>query len=305
MTVRKKAILALIITNIIWGAASPIFKWSLTNIAPFTLAFLRFSLASFLLFPFVYKNLAIDKKDFFRIFLIGFFGIGVNITFFFFGLKLAPSINAPMIAAVGPILILLLSKMVLKEKTRKKVVLGTLVSLLGALVIIIRPFLEEGAGDGNILGNLFFLLATLGMVFYAIISKEVLKKYQATTVTFWSFVIGSLIFLPFFIQENQNCLFLNSLDLRGFLGIVFGVFFSSTLAYFLYEWGVQKIAVGEVGIFTYIDPIAAILIAVPLLKETITLPFIFGSLLVFAGIYLAEGKINYHFFLHFLKLKKR
>ena len=36
------AILALVIANIIWGAASPIFKYALTDIPPFTLAFIRF-----------------------------------------------------------------------------------------------------------------------------------------------------------------------------------------------------------------------------------------------------------------------
>jgi drug/metabolite transporter (DMT)-like permease len=54
---RKLAIIALIISNTIWGAASPIFKWSLQNVHPFTLAYLRFALAVFVLFPFVYKDL--------------------------------------------------------------------------------------------------------------------------------------------------------------------------------------------------------------------------------------------------------
>lgn len=305
MSTKKKAILALIIANVIWGAASPIFKWSLTNITPFTLAFLRFALASFLIFPFVYKDLFVNKKDILKVLAIGIFGVGINIPFFFFGLQIAPSINAPMIASSGPIFIILLSMLILKENPKRKVVFGTLLSLFGVIVIIIRPFLESGLDGNSILGNIFFLIATWGAVIHAIISKSILEKYKATVITFWSFIVGSLIFLPFFVKETMSYSLLTSLDLRGIVGIVFGVIFSSALAYFLYEWGIQKLAVNEVGIFTYIDPVVAILIAIPLLGETISLVYALGSILVFLGIYIAEGRINYHFLSDLLNLTDR
>lgn len=304
MSTKKKAIIALIIANIIWGAASPIFKWSLTNITPFTLAFLRFALASLLVFPFVYKDLWVNSKDILKVIAIGIFGVGINIPFFFFGLQIAPSINAPMIASSGPIFIILLSIFFLGEKPKRKVILGTLLSLLGVIMIIIRPFLEQGL-DGSILGNIFFLIATLGAVTHAIISKDILKRYKAAAITFWSFIVGSLVFLPFFVKETMSYSLLTSLDLRGIVGIVFGVIFSSALAYFLYEWGIQKLAVNEVGIFTYIDPVVAILIAIPLLGETVTLIYALGSILVFLGIYIAEGRINYHFLSDLLNLTEK
>ncbi|EKE12839.1 MAG: hypothetical protein ACD_13C00135G0001, partial [uncultured bacterium] len=57
---KQQAILALIVANIIWGAASPIFKLSLQNIPPFTLAFLRFFLGSILLIFVVGKKIFIQ-----------------------------------------------------------------------------------------------------------------------------------------------------------------------------------------------------------------------------------------------------
>ncbi len=301
MSQTKQAVIALVIANFIWGAASPIFKWSLNNIPPFTLAFLRFSLASFLFFPWVYYRLFLKPKDILLVFGIGFFGIGVNITFFFLGLKIAPSVNAPMIAAAGPIFILLFSSLWLKEKIRRKLIFGTLISLIGVITIIFQPFLEQNSKQGNILGNFFFLIATLGGVFHALLSKIILKRYPAVVITFWSFLIGSLLFLPFFLWENQQNLFLNSINQQGIIGLVFGVVFSSALAYFLYQWGIQKIKMAEVGIFTYLDPVVAIFIAKPLLNETITLTYLLGTILVFGGIYLAEGRLNYQFFWQLIK----
>jgi drug/metabolite transporter (DMT)-like permease len=70
--------------------------------------------------------------------------------------------------------------------------------------------------------------------------------------------------------------------------------FSSLAGYALFAYGLSKIKAQEAGIFTYIDPVAAIVIAVPLLHETITWEFILGSILIFGGIWIAEKRIHYH-----------
>ena len=72
MSAHQKGILALITANIIWGAASPIFKFALQNISPFTLAFIRFYGATLILLPFAYPYLKIHKKDYLKIFWLSF-----------------------------------------------------------------------------------------------------------------------------------------------------------------------------------------------------------------------------------------
>lgn len=289
----NRAILALIVANIIWGAASPIFKLALQNISPFTLAFLRFFGASLLLLPFAYRNLFIKRQDIKNLILLSVLGITVNITFFFYGLKLAPSINAPVIGSTGPIFGYIASILFLREKPNIKTFRGIIISLTGILTIVLQPILTEGI-DGQILGNLFFILAMLGAVGHSIISKKIMQNYSAMTITFWSFVIGSLTFFPMFIMETVQSNPLASLDIRGYTGLMFGIFLSSALAYFLFEWGLKQISSQEVGIFTYIDPIAATLIAMPLLGEYITPIFVIGSILVFSGIFISEGRLHWH-----------
>lgn len=293
MKTHQKAILALIVANIIWGAASPIFKLSLQNIPPFTLAFLRFFGASMILFPFAVSSLWIKREDWFKLIMLSVFGITINITFFFMGLKLAPSINAPIISSSGPVFIYLFSILFLKEKSHKKRLLGTIVSLLGVVIIVGQPLFDHGF-KGEIFGNLFFLLATIGAVVHAIYCKEIAPKYSAATITFWSFLIGSFTFLPFFVWELSSLSPFSTIDYRGFLGLGFGIFLSSALAYSLFDWGMKKIDAQEAGLFYYIDPVIAAIIAIPLLGEVITSIFLLGSFLVFAGIAIAEGRLHYH-----------
>ncbi|MBI5127039.1 EamA family transporter [Candidatus Roizmanbacteria bacterium] len=297
-------ILALIIANIIWGAASPIFKFSLENIPPFTLAFIRFFFAGLIIIPFALRQRQkISLQQYLHIFWIGFFGITINIAFFFLGLQRTESINVPVIASSGPLFIYLLSLVFLKEKPNLKIALGMLTGLAGVLIIILSPVLIDGKAIslGQIEGNLFILLATFGTVFQTVFSKNILKKVNPYTVSLISFFFGSFTFLPLALKELNTWGF-NQLNFQGWTGIIFGVFFSSALAYFLYYYGISKLAAQEVGLFTYIDPVVAVLIAAPLLGEIPSLYYAIGSVLVFGGIYLAEGRIHWHPW-HKLKVK--
>lgn len=293
-TVRFRAILALIIANIIWGAASPIFKWSLGSIPPFTLAILRFGLAGIILFPFVHQKIdLIRKKDILKIIVFGLSGVTINISFFFWGLKLAPAINAAILASTEPLILLLLGWFFLKEYVQKIEIFGTLISFIGILTIVLSPFLGQVSNaELTIVGNLFLFVAVLGAVGQAFFGKQLFKNNEPLPITFLSFFIGALSFFPLFLLEFwQNPAWLRELQVPGLVGILYGVIFSSTIAYSLYNFGLSKIEASEAGIFTYLMPITSILIAVPFFGEKITLPFVFGSILVFLGILIAEKKL--------------
>lgn len=299
-------ILALIITNIIWGAASPIFKYALTNIPPFTLAFIRFFFASLLFLPWIKKSdwINFTKKDWFDLFLGGFFGIVINISFFFLGVQRTESINVPIIASAGPLLIFIFSIIFLKEKIRARVLLGMIFAFVGVMGVILSPFLFNGKTFnhlGEFEGNLMIVFATLGAVLAPIMIKKIIKKTRPVFISGIQFFISSFFFLPFAMGEFKTWSF-SQINQAGIVGIIYGVFFSSALAYFLLAYGLSKISAQEVGLFMYIDPLAAIVVAAPLLHEYPDTYFIISSILVLAGIFIAENRIHYHPF-HRLRTK--
>lgn len=298
---RQLAILALITANIIWGASFPIYKWTLSDVPPFTFVFLRFFLGAIIIFPFAVKNLKIDKEDIPKIIASSFIGITLAISFLFLGLRLAPSINAPIIFSSSPILLLLFAIFFLKEKPKSKVFMGTAISLIGVFLIIIRPIFEHGF-TGAILGNLFLIMAILSDSTSTVIVKTFIKKYSPFTVIFWSFFIGSLCLLPAVAIEINNTNLSSIFTNKGIIGIGYGIILAAVAAHLLYAFGLKTIKVSEIGIFTYVDPIATALVAIPLLNETITFYYLLGAIFVFAGIFIAEGRIHYHPF-HLLKEK--
>lgn len=300
---RLKPLLAIALASIIWGGASPIFKWSLSNIPPFTLAFLRFSLAALFLYPFIYKQsfstnkkFSIEKRDWPLVIFFSLSGVTFNISFFFLGLKLAPSINAALIGSVQPFLLLMVCGFYLQEKILKREILGTFISFLGILLIILSPLLLDGQMAGSsFLGNFFFFLAMLGATLQTLVGKKLFNKYPSSLpLTFYAFTVGALTFFPLFLVEYlKNPGWLGNLNPAGIVGIIYGVLFSSLLAYVLYDWGLSKIDASESGILNYLNPLTAILIAVPIFGEKITWPFIIGALLVIAGILLTERRLPY------------
>lgn len=247
-------------------------------------------------------DIKIKRTDWKNIILLSLFGVTLNIAAFFFGLEYSSAINAPVIGSSGPLFLYLFSILILREKPKPKILAGTLVSLSGVLLIVGIPLFLSRFDIMETIGNLLFVLATIGSVGHTIFSKEIIQHYKAATVTYWSFIIGTYTFAPFFIYEMIKYHPFTTIDNRGWLGIIFGIFLSSAAGYLLFEWGIKQLDGQEIGIFAYIDPIVAAILAILLLGESITLPFLIGAALIFGGIYIAEGRIHYHP-LHKLRLK--
>ena len=297
LTIVQKAFLALIIANIIWGAAAAIFKLSLQNIPPFTLAFWRFFLGAIIILIVMGKKVSLplaNRHDGILLFLYGFLGITLNIIFFFWGLKLTYAINSPVISSAQPILTLFFALLFLRESFKLKKFLGMILGTIGIIVIVIEPLLLRGV-DGSILGNMYLLIATIAAVGQSIVGKKIISKYNPWAFTFWAFLVGAASFLPLAFYEYTSIPHLYALlDWRGYLGISYGAIFSSTIGYGLFAWGLSKISATDSAMFAYVDPVVGTVMGAVLLHEPITTPFLLGSILIFGGIFLAEGRIHYH-----------
>lgn len=285
---RHLAILALICSTIIWGAAAPIFKWSLENIPLFSLAFLRFGIATFIILPFVFRKLAIDAGDWGKVLRIGLWGVTLNVFFFLAGLKFTLAINAAIITAVIPIFTMVAATVLLKEKITTNLIFSSMVALLGVVVLFGQSLFQQGISF-HFFGNLLLMLSAWAWVGYEVDSKKLFAKYSPIVLTFYTFLVGAHTFLPFAVAEFlTNPTWPQHLEFKGLFGIAYGAVLSSAAAYFLWQWGLSKISATEASLFFHLNPISGILVSVILLGEQLTIPFIIGSLLIFSAVAVAE-----------------
>jgi len=292
-----KAILAVTLCTIIWSIAAPLSKWSMQSTPPATLLFFRFLLATLIMLPMVWKRMDIKFEDFYRIFLLAVMGITFNIGLFYLGLSLSQSINAPVIGSTLPIFLIIGSILFLHQIPKPRAVVGTVVSLIGVLIIIFRP-VDHLSLLGLITGNVYFILSILSLSGYTLLLKWLKPPYRASTLVFWMFFIATITFFPFFVVEAKTTHSLAHLTLQGGVGIMYGAVFSSILAQTFYNYSVRQLNPSEVGLFSYLGPVVTALVALPLLHEQITFAYLLGTVFVFLGLFIAEIKFKYHPFHH-------
>ena len=288
--------LALTLAMLIWGAGPPVFKLALTNIPLFTLAFLRFFLGGFIFLPLAHRTAIrrLTSHDWFAILAVALSSITVNIGFYFLGLKYADSINASIIAASAPIFIFLVSVFWFGQRAKLRMSLGMMIAFIGVLVLVLSPLLKgQSLASGEWKGNIFYIIAMLSTVVAPFIEKSALKRINIYVILSISFFIGALTFLPFMMYELTKWNF-TLLNWRGAVGIVYGAVFCSALAYWLYFYGLKRLATTEVGIFTYLDPFVTVAVAAPLLHELPGVFYFVSLVLVIVGISIAEGRLHYH-----------
>jgi drug/metabolite transporter (DMT)-like permease len=79
----------------------------------------------------------ISRSDVPRIIAAAFFGIAVNMLCFFKGLSLTSPISAAVIMVSTPMIVLVLSAIILKERMRKRMITGLLLGLIGTTFLIL------------------------------------------------------------------------------------------------------------------------------------------------------------------------
>lgn len=287
-----RAFLALIIATSIWGATAAVMKLTLLTIPPFSLAVIRFGAASLLLLPFVYSKLKVQTKDIPLILLATAGAVSIHIPLFFFGLKLTTALNAGIIISTTPIFTLLFARAFLSEKISSKLIIGAIFGIAGLLFIIGKDLMSGVTLSP--LGDIMILASILMFVIYEIASKKLFVNYSPFVINFYAFSLGSLTLLPFALNELGTSAWITNITETSIIGIVYGIFLSSFAAYSLWQWGLSKLPASRVGFFFYLDPVVATIAAIIILGEKITLTFILGSLLIFLGLLLAEGRLPYH-----------
>lgn len=299
MSARRKAIIALIIAHLIWGASTPILKLSLTTIPPFTLAVLRNFFTSMILLLFLSikrEQIVLDRQDVLPVLFWALCVVPVNIGLFFLGLKLSTAIDTAVISSTVPLFTALAAWLFFKEKIARTNLLGIIIAFLGTMVIIGTPLFSFGLGDGpRTLGNLLNLFASVAWVAGTLVYKRFAQKYQPTMMTAIAFLVGFICLLPFAMLEIRNHpLWFDAVALPAYFGLFYAVVGNSIIAYSLFNYAFASVSATEANTVSYIMPVIAAVIAIPLLGEVITLPFILGSSIIALGVFLAETRHRWH-----------
>jgi drug/metabolite transporter (DMT)-like permease len=288
---RNLALIAATFVSIIYGVTFTIAKDVMpTYILPFGFIVLRVG-SSVILFWLVWLFLPkekIDRKDFPRIIAAAFFGVAFNMLTFFKGLSLTSPISASVLMVTTPIIVLILSAIILKERMLKRKVFGIILGLVGTAFLILYGKSIGDATNAN-LGNLLVFANAISYGFYLIVVKKLMEKYNAFTFVKWIYLFGFIMVLPFGYTELQAVAFTNiPFDIAWKIGFV--VVFSTFLTYLLNLLSMKELKPTTVAVFIYLQPVFATVFAIGLGKDELNLVKIGAAILIFSGVFLVTQK---------------
>jgi drug/metabolite transporter (DMT)-like permease len=232
-------------------------------------------------------NEKIEKKDFLKILLAAILGMCINMLAFFRGLELSTPINSGIIITLSPVLVLILSYFVLKEKITTKKIIGILIGFAGAVFLILNSS-KTGINAPNIpLGNSFFLLNASAYAGYLIVIKPLTNKYNIFTLMKWLFLIGLILSTPItfnqFVEVNWT-----ELPWFAIWRMAYVVIGTTFLTYLFNVYALKTLSPTTVGSFIYLQPIITIGFALITGNDILDTTKLFSCLLVFIGIYLVS-----------------
>jgi drug/metabolite transporter (DMT)-like permease len=229
------------------------------------------------------------RADNLRAIASGVLGIGLNQLTFFAGLNLTTPINASLLQTVSPIVVVLASAVLLKDKITLPKLAGVALGTIGAAALILsRPTTGAAAKDA-LLGNLYLLFNATVFGLYLVVVAPLMKKYHAFTVLARIFLVGGVIAIPLGLPQAIAADYASfPLYIWGEIGYM--IFFLTILAYLLNNWALKYATPALLGVYIYLQPVLAVLIAVASGKDTFTLDKAWQAALIFVGVWLVSQK---------------
>ncbi len=280
----------LILLAIIWGSSPILIKKALIKLDPFEIGALRLTLASFVLFPFLAKNLKdIRGKDYLILFISGI--VGNVLPYFLYPIAQTKidSATSGVLTSLTPFFALIVGVLFYKLKATKNNIIGLVIGFIGTSLLIL--FSNKSDGFSVDLFGLFVVAATLLYGINLNLVKYHLNHLKPITITSFSIVsilpitVYILFYLTPFLSHFNN---FNNYSLEFGYVFILGVLGTSIATIVFYNLIKIKDTVFA-SMVTYLMPIVAIIFGV-LDGEIINAFQLFGMTLIMGGVFINSKK---------------
>jgi drug/metabolite transporter (DMT)-like permease len=281
----------LILLAVIWGSSPLLIKKALFKLDPFEIGALRLTLASFVLMPFLLKNLKeIKRKDYFILFISGI--VGNVLPYFLYPIAQTKidSATSGVLTSLTPIFALIIGVIFYKLKATKNNIIGLIIGFLGTFLLILFS-----GSSGGFTADVFGLFVVAATLLYGInlnLVKYHLKHLKPIAITSFSIVsiLPITLYILFFLSPFHD--HLNNFDFYkvelGYV-LILGVLGTSIATIIFYNLIKIKDTVFA-SMVTYLMPLVAISLGV-IDGEKINEVQLFGMALILIGVFI-NGKKN-------------
>ena len=281
--------------NVMWGLMSPVAKFVMVGgaVTPLVVTDLRITgaMVLFWIASFFQKPERVAPKDLLKLLGASLLAIVFNQGCFIFGVGLTSPVDASIITTSMPLLAMVLAAIYLREPITGKKVLGIAVGATGALLLILGSHQvseAKAAGNHYIWGDLLVLLAQFSYALYFVLFKNFVNKYSLITIMKWMFTYAFICALPFSYNDLLHTEW-KSLQNTEIGALVFIVVGSTFISYVLIVIGQKNLRPTVAGMYNYVQPLVASIVAVCWGMDTFNFVKIISVALIFGGVYLVTN----------------
>ncbi len=285
--------LLMMLPPLFWASNAVLGRAVAGEVPPVGLAFWRWTLGALLVLPFAWPHLRRDAgrlvREWRTVLLLTALGIGVFNTFLYIGLNSTTALNAVMMQSSMPVLIVLMSWALFRERVTALQAVGIAVSLAGATTLIARGDLALLLGLELNAGDLWITVAVLSYAAYTALLRR-RPAVHGLSFIMATFAVGAALLLPFYLWETVVGGRPMPLTATAAGAAVYVALFPSILAYMCFNRSVALAGANTVGLSIHLVPVFGSLLAILFLGEQLHLYHAVGIALIAAGIALATRR---------------
>jgi drug/metabolite transporter (DMT)-like permease len=274
-----KAAIFMLLAVIMFGLSFVSIKISMEVFPPISMAFYRFLIACFILYPLMKKispNETLKKKDLPLMALTGLIGI----TLYFYlennGVLRISANDASIIIAMMPVAAAIGERVFLKKRLSLVSIAAIFTSIFG-IYLIVGGRLEGGSSSGYI----YMFGAIISFSLFLILTKPLFDHYSDITVTFYQGLFGTLGFLPFLWLDTVRWDLLTPSILFHFLFLAIGC---SALGNYFNLIALNHLNVATAAIFMNLVPVFTFIFSYFIFGDTLSLIQIVGATVVIVSV---------------------
>lgn len=210
--------------------------------------------------------------------------MGINWILLFEAYRYTSVATATLCYYMEPIFVILASAFLLKEKLTGKKKVCSFVAFVG--MILVSGVLQVGISDLSELKGIFLGLGA-GLLYAAVILlNKQLKEIGAYDKTITQLAAAAVVLLPYTLSaEEMSGAVITPLVvlMMAIVGIV-----HTGIAYALYFGSMGNLKAQTIALFSYVDPVVAVILSTVLLGESIGISGLAGAVLILGSTMVSE-----------------
>lgn len=273
-----------------WGGSWTAGKLGVGSVPPIELSTVRFAIAGLVLLALARLTGASLGLARWRLLLVaGAFGIFGYNALVFVGLTLGPASDGALIVPTLNPLLTVLFATVLGERLTRNTLAGVAIATAGAAVVIASGQNGTALSTQRLIGDLLMLGGAACWSVYATIGAITTRTGSPVGVTAVASLAGAAMLFPFgFLEQGYRDL--PAWPASAWLDVAYLVVFATILGFVLFYWAVRRFGAGLASMVSYLVPVFALIQAVLLLGEQVTLVQVAGGAIILAGVRVATWR---------------